>query len=207
MTILKPEHMVSLLPRNNLAIAWYPHLEKNLPLFDIENEFQIAAFIAQTAHESADYSRLVENLNYSAKGLIATWPKRFNAVNAQYYARNPEKIANFVYADRMGNGSVAGGGGWKYRGRGILQITGRNNYATCSKAIYGDLRLLDTPDLLATDKDAAIRSACWFWKSNGLNELASNQLINEITKKINGGMHGADERSKKYIAALKTLRS
>lgn len=161
--------------------------------------------MAQMAHESADFTRLKENLNYGAAGLIATWPSRFDAGLAAAYARQPEKIANKVYANRMGNGSEESGDGWKYRGRGIIQITGKSNYAACSKALYGDYRLLDIPEVLETDHDVIVRSACWFWNEKDLSKLADDNNINEITKRINGGYHGIEDRTARYIAAKSIL--
>jgi len=199
------EQLVILLSPNTNAEDWVDPLNKAIEGTEINNIHRLAAFIAQTAHESADYTRLSENLNYGAKGLVATWPKRFDAATAEAYARQPEKIANKVYALRLGNGDEQSGDGWKYRGRGIIQVTGKNNYATCSKSIYGDYRLLDTPEILSTDKVAAIKSACWFWELNGLNKFADDTRITEMTKRINGGYLGLEERIAKFNIAYKVL--
>jgi putative chitinase len=156
-------------------------------------------------HESADFTRLTENLNYSAAGLVKTWPKRFTEETAQGYHRKPEKIANKVYADRMGNGNEASGDGWKYRGRGIIQITGKNNYVAFSNAKFDDLRLLEDPDYLLTP-EGAVESACWFWTTNNLNEIAGAQNITLITKRINGGTHGLSSRIARYERAIDILK-
>src|SRR5437762_14136435 len=132
---------------------------------------RIAAFIAQVAHESADFRSTEENLNYSWQALRATWPARFPSdAFAQRYHREPERIANLVYAGRHGNGDEASGDGWKYRGRGLIQITFRDNYQAYSQAI-SDPSIMDDPDRVAEPRDAAV-SACWVWKNDGLNELA-----------------------------------
>ena len=199
------EQLKAILTHNEHAGDWVEALNNNLEAAKINTAHRIAAFLAQTAHESTDYTRLSENLNYGAKGLIGTWPKRFDAATAAAYARQPEKIANKVYANRLGNSDEASGDGWKYRGRGIIQVTGKNNYGACSVAIYGDARLLENPDLLSTDKDAAIKSACWYWTVNNLNLLADNQKITEMTKKINGGYLGLEERVSKFNLASRVL--
>jgi len=202
---LTVEQLKAILTENPHAGDWVDALNNNLEAANINTPHRIAAFLAQTAHESTDYTHLSENLNYGAKGLLGTWPKRFDAVTAAAYARQPEKIANKVYALRLGNGDEKSGDGWKYRGRGIIQVTGKNNYGSCSVAIYKDTRLLENPDILSTDKDAAIKSACWYWTVNDLNTLADNQKITEMTKKINGGYLGLEERIAKFNLANKVL--
>lgn len=170
--------------------------------FQISTPDRKAAFIPQAAHESGMFRRLVENLNYSAQGLRSTWPARFNEVDAVALARQPERIANRVYSGRMGNGNEASGDGWRFRGRGLIQVTGRSNYAACGKAI--GLDLLTHPELLEIPVNAAM-SAAWFWKSNGCNELADAGLFDAITKKINGGTNGAAERRALWIKARKSM--
>jgi len=201
------EQLSAILTHNPHAGDWLDAINTILPTAGIDTPDRVAAFLAQTGHESTDYTRLSENLNYSANGLVATWPARFTAATAAAYARQPEKIANKVYANRLGNGDEGHGDGWKYRGRGILQVTGKTNYARCSKAIYGDYRLLDTPEILGNDKEAALKSACWFWTINQLNELADGRYIRDMTKKINGGFNGLEERIAKFAAAQKILGS
>lgn len=165
--------------------------------FSLTTPTRQSAFLAQAAHESAGFTRLTENLNYSATGLAATWPGRFRGADGQPNAlaralnRRPEAIANVVYANRMGNGPEASGDGWRYRGRGLLQITGRAQYERCGAAL--GLPLVEQPDLLA-QPEPAVLSAAWFWQVNGLNELADAGDFEAITRRINGGLNGLAER-------------
>lgn len=159
--------------------------------FKIQGPLRVAAFLAQVGHESGQLRTLVENLNYSAEGLIRTWPKRFNLVTASAVARKPEQIANIVYASRLGNGPAVTGDGWRYRGRGLIQITGWVNYQACGSAL--GLDLIAHPELLEQPEHAAM-SAAWFWSVNGLNELADAGQFDKVTRKINGGLNGQAER-------------
>lgn len=171
--------------------------------FEIDTPVRQAAFLAQCAHESGSFSAVRENLNYSAKGLMGIWPKRFPSLAAaQPYHRNPQKIANKVYANRMGNGSEASGEGWAYRGRGLIQLTGKTNYVACSQGIEYDV--VADPDYLETTEGAA-RSAAWFWWSRGLNAQADANDIRTMTKKINGGYIGLEERAHYFEAAKHVL--
>lgn len=170
--------------------------------YGINTRLRISAFLAQVGHESGRLSQVVENLNYSADALRRTWPSRFMPELAIQVARQPDRIANIVYGGRMGN--VELGDGWKYRGRGLIQITGRDNYAACSKALFGDDRLLRNPELLEQPEWACM-SAAWFWDSRGLNSLADKGDIVGITKKINGGANGLEDRKALYEKALKVL--
>lgn len=174
--------------------------------YDITTKLRFAAWIAQTGHESTDFKTLEENLNYRASALLAVFPTHFTAAEADEYQHNPEKIANRVYANRMGNGDEASGDGWLFHGRGLIQITGRDNYTASSQAMYGDSRLLTNPDLL-TQIDGAVRSACWFWQTNGLNALADSSSFETITQRINGGTAGEDDRLDRYQHALSVLQS
>lgn len=195
----------ALLPGNANPGAWLKPLQTVLPKFGIVTEEQVAAFIAQTTHESASYTRLVENLNYGAQGLMTTWPTRFKSLAyANQYARQPIKIANLVYANRLGNGDEASGEGWKYRGRGLIQLTGKDNYRACSKAMYGDERLVANPDLLLTP-EGALTSACWYWNRRKLNDILPKG-IDAVSVAVNGGKIGLAERATKYNAALKVLK-
>ena len=167
--------------------------------FEISEPQQIAMFLAQAAHESGKFKATSENLNYSKEGLHGTWPKRFPTVaDAEPYHRQPEKIANKVYADRMGNGDEASGDGFKYRGRGFIQLTGKSNYQSFSNAINRP-EIMDTPDLVAEPELAAL-SAAWFWNEHKLNAIASD--VTAVTKIINGGTLGLAERSAHYTQAL-----
>lgn len=167
----------------------------------IGTRLRVCAFLAQIGHESGGLQAVVENLNYSAEGLLKTWPTRFTAATAAACARNPEKIANIVYANRMGN--TAPGDGWKYRGRGPIQITGKNNYLACGKAL--GLDLVANPEKLEQPEYAA-RSAAWFWESNGLNALADADRFTDITRKINGGTNGLEDRKQRYKLALSVIK-
>ena len=170
--------------------------------FSINTPKRQAAFLAQTGHESGMFRTVVENLNYSAKGLIATWPSRFTKEQAEAMERKPEKIANHVYANRMGNGDESSGDGWRYKGRGFIQVTGKNNYTACGKAL--ELDLVKHPELLEEPLNASL-SAAWFWQSNSLNGLADIGEFDKITKKINGGTNGSDHRRELWAKAKKAL--
>ena len=163
--------------------------------YGIDTPLRRAHFLAQLAHESGGFTRLVENLNYSADGLRRTWPSRFDAKAAAEYARKPERIANKVYGSRLGNGGEASGDGWRFRGRGYIQLTGRANYMDYSHKLFGDYRLVSNPDL-AADPKVAIQLAAEYWKAKGLNALADKDDLNGITRKINGGLIGIEGRRK-----------
>ncbi|WP_395605240.1 glycoside hydrolase family 19 protein [Pseudomonas sp. B16120] len=182
------------------AGVFVPVLNTAMNRYGIVGTPRAAAFIAQVGHESGQLTRLVENLNYSADGLMKTWPSRFDSVRATAAARNPEQIANIVYAGRMGN--TAPGDGWKYRGRGLIQVTGKANYAVCGEAL--GLDLINQPELLEQSQYAAM-SAAWFWSANGLNTLADAGDLTKITQRINGGTNGQADRQALYDKALKVL--
>jgi putative chitinase len=179
--------------RNKTPAALAAALNKVLPKYEINTAVRVAAFMAQCGHESADFTTLKENLNYGAKGLRGTWPKRFpDDATAAKYDRKPEMIANKVYADRMGNGPEASGDGYKYRGRGAIQLTGKDNYTAFAKDIG---KTVDETIVYLETLEGAIESACWFWKKNGLNALADAKDMKLATKKINGGDLGLAERT------------
>lgn len=184
-------------------VAVVEALEKAMEKFNITSLNARAAFIAQCAHESAGFTATKENLNYSAASLLKVFPKYFKDANiAAAYERNPKAIANKVYADRMGNGPESSGDGYTYRGRGFIQLTGKTNYIACSKGI--DVDLLKTPEYLETPEGAAM-SAGWYWATNGLNALADADDIKAITKRINGGYIGLEERTHHYEKAKELL--
>ena len=174
-----------------------------LASYGINTTLRISHFMCQLEHESG-LQPISENLNYSAKGLGTTFKKYFpTTILANKYAGQPQRIANIVYANRMGNGSVNSGEGWKYRGRGFIQITGKENYFRLH--IDTDLDCLKNPDLLLIEENAML-SACWFWKLKGLNSLADKDDILSITKSINGGVNGLEHRKellKKWKQELK----
>lgn len=171
--------------------------------FGINTPLRVAHFCAQIFHESGCLKRFEENLNYSAERLLVVFPKYFNKGNVEYYARNPQKIGNRVYANRMGNGSEGSGDGYRYRGRGALQLTGRANYQAYQNSGFCVGDLMSHPEWL-TQKPGAYKSAMWFWWKNGLSALADKDDINAITKRINGGYNGLSER-RIYVAAFKKV--
>lgn len=174
--------------------------------FKIDTPLRLAHFLAQCGHESGGFKVVNENLNYGAKGLLTTFKKYFpDEATAKLYERKPEKIANIVYASRMGNGDKASGEGWKYRGRGYIQLTGKSNYAAFDKVVTEDI--VATPDLVATKYP--LLSAAWFWDSRKLNleadKGATDAVVTAITKKVNGGTIGLPDRIKhfkEYYACL-----
>lgn len=182
---------------------WLEPLKETFEKYNIDTNKRQAAFIGQCMHESGGFKLLSENLNYSAKALMATWPSRFPTEEAaNQYARNPEKIANKVYGGRMGNADESSGEGWKYRGRGIKQLTGKENYQRCAEALGVDL--VENPDLLLEPKYAAL-SAGWFWNKHNLNDLADKGDIETMTKRINGGLLGLDARKAAIAKAESVL--
>ena len=176
------QQLLLILPNaSQVAGVFVPVLNTVMSRYQIVSVKRIAAFIAQVGHESGDLTRLVENLNYSADALRMTWPNRFDAEMASAVARKPEQIANIAYGNRMGN--TAAGDGWKYRGRGLIQITGKNNYRVCGEAL--GLDLMAQPELMEKPQHACM-SAAWFWATNGLNALADAGKFDAITQRING---------------------
>ncbi len=189
---------------------WAAALDAAMNQFDITTPRRAAALLSQIAYESGEFNHLTENLDYSPQRLLAVWPKRFPTLQmAIPYAHDPEKLANYVYAKRLGNGDVVSGDGWKYRGRGVIQLTGRGNYHQAGTAIERPIE--DQPDLLLMP-DAAARSAAFFWRSHGLNELADDENDDNddadfvaITIKINGSDTGIDGRRAYWVAAKAAL--
>lgn len=200
--MLSKQQIVELLPRNRRASEWYDLLNSILPEYDINTIPRIAAFMAQTAHESADYTCLEENLNYKAQRLCEIWPTRFSRVSAEKVCGNPEMIANIAYANRMGNGDAISGDGYLYRGRGIIQLTGKTNYINMATSMAIPL---DELVKSANESEMALRIACHFWKYNGCNAFADKKMITRITKIINGGSIGITERKTKFNTALNIL--
>ena len=182
---------------------WLEPLEKTFAKYDISTPLRQATFIGQCQHESGNFKTLEENLNYSSQALMRTWPTRFpDSATAMKYAYHPEMIANKVYGGRMGNGVEESGDGWKYHGRGLIQLTGKENYGNCGSGIGMDL--LGNPGLLSTPEYAAL-SAGWFWRKRDLNSLADAGDYETMTKRINGGTLGLDDRKAKIAKALSVL--
>ena len=180
---------------------WYEAMCEILPLWSVDTVERVAGFIAQCGHESGGFRVLSENLNYSAKALNTIFPKYFRRAgrDANAYHRQPEKIANVIYANRMDNGDSNSGDGWRFRGGGILQLTGRYNYTEFGKAVEKTPE--EAVDYVRT-KAGALDSACWFWDTNNINKYCDNQDIVGMTKRINGGTIGLEDRKKHYIHAL-----
>jgi len=180
---------------------WLQPLIDTFIKYNISTTQRQASFIGQCQHESNNFRTLEENLHYSADGLMRTWPSRFPSADvAEQFANNPEKIANKVYAGRMGN--TEEGDGWKFFGRGLIGITGRDSYTACGAAL--GLDLINNPELLVQPKYAAL-SAGWFWNKKGLNDLADKRDYPEMTKRINGGLLGLADRIAKIDAAKEIL--
>ena len=181
---------------------WFQALGHQLVKYDITSIPRVAAFMAQTAHESSNYTALKENLNYNAAALTIIWAKRFPPDVAAAYAHNPEKIANRAYCDRMGNGSESSGDGWKFHGRGLIQLTGRGLYEQFATEIGKELD--ETVDYCETP-DGAVESACFFWEHHRLNAVADAGNLEHMTKIINGGTLGKEDRTARYQHALSVL--
>lgn len=198
------EQLSQLIPKNPYIDQWYEALSVLLPDYEINTPNRIAAFIAQCAHESASFTALHENLNYRSETLSKVWPKKFPASIAEQYAHKPEAIANRAYASRMGNGDEASGDGWRYCGRGLIQLTGKDNYTAFADSI--GITPEEVSDYVQTFEGAA-QSACWFWESNNLNQYADSGDIQTMTKRINGGTLGLEDRKKHYEHAKHILGS
>ena len=187
-------------PRCTDPEGWVSAMEAAFPEYEINTPERCAAFIAQCGHECGGWTVFQENLNYSAQGLVGTFRKYFPTIeSAQPYARQPERIANKVYCNRNGNGSEASGEGWKYRGRGPIQLTGKSNYTNFANQFCSNPEeIVDNPDLVANDKDISLRSAIWFWNTNGLNQYADSGDLDTMTRRINGGFNGLEDRKHLY---------
>ena len=197
------EKLQKCLSRNKHIHDLFESLEKVLPKYEITTVERVAAFLAQCGHESADFTVLEENLNYGAKGLLGLFKKYFpNEDLAKQYERKPEKIANRIYANRMGNGPEESGEGYAHRGRGAIQLTGKLNYQAFANSI--GLSLEDAITYCGT-MDGAIESACWFWQRNKLNAVADKKDVLLMTKKINGGTIGLEDRKKHYEHNVEVL--
>ena len=213
------EHIVAAGVKQATAEKWVDAVAAACQEFNINTPQRIAGFLSQCAHESGGFERLQENLNYSADGMAGIWPRRFAVLGpdnkpvkkdgknqpnkfALALHRKPEMIANVVYSNRMGNGPTESGEGWLYRGRGLKQLTGKDNHRACSAGLGVDL--VSNPDLLLEPVYAA-RSAAWFWATNKCNVFADAGDIEGLTKKINGGLIGIDDRKKRYASAVSSL--
>jgi len=200
---LTVDQLKNLIRTNVDYVNWYNALIKVLPDYQIDTPERLAAFISQCAHESNDFTEIRENLNYKAESLMRTWPSHFSTMEiANQYAHNQEMIANRAYANRMGNGSESSGDGWKFCGRGLIQLTGRSNYQNFADSLQ--MNIGDVPAYLGT-YEGAVQSACFFWENNNLNDWADKRDISKITKIINGGDLGSEDRMKRYDEAYNIL--
>lgn len=203
---LTREQLSQLLPKNPYLDDWFAALSKLLPQYQIDTPKRIAAFIAQCSHESASFTALQENLNYSAGTLRRIFPRYFPTDEmAQEYASLPNKqeaIANLVYSSRMGNGDPESGDGYRFRGRGLIQLTGRDNYTFFAGSL--GISVEEASSYLETF-EGAVQSACWFWETNGLNQWADEGDMLTLTKRINGGTIGLEDRIKHYEHAISIL--
>jgi putative chitinase len=192
----------SIVGNNPNAEHWVEALNKVWPDYEINTPHRIAAFMGECCVESGRFTAVQENLNYTAASLTRVWPSKFPAGIAEQYAHNPEKIANRAYGGRMGNGPEETGDGWKFRGRGIIQMTGHDNYQSFADSLQISI---DEAASYAETFEGAVQSACWFWETNNLNAIADKGDIDHISKIINGGTHGLDERRQYYQHALQVL--
>lgn len=206
---LTKEMLSAMIGNNPKSDDWFDALAEIMPKYEIDTPNRIAGFIAQCAHESNNFKSLEENLNYSEKALNSVFGRYFGKGkrDASEYARKPEKIANYVYQDefrtkRGAMGNTTDGDGWRFRGRGLKQLTGRNNYTAFGKTV--DLTAEEAADYVATEK-GAVESACWFWNNAKLNKIADAGDIVKMTKKINGGTIGLEDRTKRWEKALAIL--
>jgi len=198
------EMVIELLRGNEEAEDWYDAMCEILPLWEVDSAERVAMFIAQCGHESNNFKVLSENLNYSAKALDSIFPKYFERAgrDADEYHRQPRKIANVIYANRMDNGDTDSGDGWRFRGGGILQLTGRYNYTEFGEEV--DMSPEEAVDYVRTKK-GALDSACWYWDTNNLNKYCDALDIKGATKRINGGYIGLEDREKHYKHAMEVL--
>ena len=197
---LQLEQLKQIIPKNQYVGYWHEALAQLLPDYQIDTPQRMAAFLAQCAHESGNFVFIKENLNYKAASLRKVFPKYFPTDElAQQYANKPAAIANRVYANRMGNGDEASGDGYKFCGRGLIQVTGRDNYSWFAASL--GIEPEEASEYMETFEGAA-QSACWFWETNNLNQWADRGDIVTLTKRINGGTIGLEDRKKHYEHAL-----
>lgn len=189
---------------NPYSDHWFEALCQILPDYDINSVPRVSAFLAQTAHESGNYRAIKENLNYKAESLMRVWPRYFpDIATAKAYEKQPERIANRAYANRMGNGPEESGDGWRYCGRGLIQLTGKSNYERYAESLQ--ISVEEAGEHLTTF-EGCVQSAAWFWEANNLNQWADKGDMLTLTKKINGGTLGLDDRVKHYNHALHVLQ-
>lgn len=197
---LQLDQLKQIIPKNPYVTYWHHALEQLLPDYQIDTPQRMAAFLAQCAHESGGFTAIKENLNYRAVTLRKIFPKYFPTDElAQQYAGKPQAIANKVYANRMGNGDEESGDGYRYCGRGLIQLTGKDNYFWFAESL--GISTEEASEYMETFEGAA-QSACWFWETNNLNQWADRGDILTLTKRINGGTIGLEDRKSHYEHAL-----
>jgi len=202
MSILSLEQLKQMV-KNPHIDHWHEALDQLLDDYEINTPLRVAHFIAQCAHESGNFVFIKENLNYRAESLTKTWPRLFPTMEiARQYEKQPERIANRAYGNRMGNGDEASGDGWRYCGRGLIQLTGKDNYTFFAGSL--GISVEDAADYLATFEGAA-QSACWYWEQNNLNRFADANDTKGLTRAINGGYLGLEDRIKHTQHALHVL--
>lgn len=201
-TMITTEQFIKILPNCREPDEWVPLINQYAPEFGIEYNDQLAMFIAQCGHESGQFNITKENLNYSGDRLLQVFSKYFNPINVNDYARKPEAIGNRVYANRMGNGDEQSGDGYRYCGKGLIQLTGKINYQQASKDLYDNDYLIDNPDAAANDKMTSLLTALWFWEQH---DLVNVKDIKKTTRIINGGYNGLEERTQLYNKAIEVL--
>ena len=202
MSILTKAHLGQMI-KNPYLDQWHHALDQLLDDYEINTPLRVAHFIAQCAHESGNFVFIQENLNYRAASLRKVFPKYFPTDElAAQYANKPERIANRVYASRMGNGDEASGDGYRYRGRGLIQLTGKDNYTFFAGSL--EISVEEAAEYLSTFEGAA-QSACWFWEQNKLNRFADANDVRGLTRAINGGFIGLEDRQKHTAHALHVL--
>ena len=197
---LSKENYLTILRGNPNSFEWADIALELLPEYEINTPQRVAGFFAQCGHESMNFRVLEENLNYTAEALDRVFPKYFSKVSSKEYAKQPEKIANLVYGNRMGN--INPGDGYLFRGRGVIQLTGRDNYTNFGKTI--DLSPEEVVEYLQT-KEGAFESACWYWKIRNINIACDAGDIVRMTRLVNGGTNGLEDRKKRYTTALQIL--
>lgn len=205
-SVLVARQLAEMMPdaREELVACYLDGINLCLSRFEINTPLRLAHFIAQIGHESGSLRYVAENLNYSAKALRAVFGKYFPTDDlAECYARQPERIAARVYAGRMGNGDEASADGWKYRGRGLIQLTGKDNYQALSHSLGRDLVV--TPDMVADEPELAVAAAGWYWDVRQLNSYADQDDLRQITRRVNGGYHGLDDRQARLSKAKQVL--
>ena len=208
MSILTKDKLNKLIPNNPYLVHWFNALDELLPEYGIDTPRRVAAFIAQCSHESGSFRTIRENLNYRWQTLRKLFPRHFTTDEiAQRYASMPNKheaIANRIYANRMGNGPEESGDGFRYRGRGLIQLTGKENYSWFAASL--EIPLEEAIEYVETF-EGAVQSACWFWETNNLNQWADKDDIVTLTKRINGGTIGLEDRIKHYEHAKEILEA